>query len=206
MADFPAGWYNLSPLSHDFESPPQSGASYNFTFVNTQPGGEPRTPGYWKNWTQCDGKGRQAETAENNGGWEAGFWLIEDIIGPYPGSTNNSAAAPILIGVLEVDTCEEAVAVLDQRDLNNDNKKRGGDAAYMLARNLLAAYLNYGAGACMHPDVTDAMTEAQALLVGEGFDGTGQYWKGGKNAAAERAYALYLSNILDEYNNGMYCP
>jgi len=205
LADFPAGWYNLTPLSHDFESPPRSGASYNFTFVNTQPGGEPRTPGYWKNWNKCDGKGNQVDTAARNGGWEAGFWLIEDIIGPYPTATNNSAAAPIWIGDLEVDTCEEAVAILDMRALNND-KKKGGDAAYMLARNLLAAYLNYGAGACMHPDVTQTMADAQALLDSANFNGTGNHWKGGKNAAADRATALVYANILDEYNNGMYCP
>jgi hypothetical protein len=47
-ADFPAGWYNLTALSHDFESPPQSGASYNFTFVNSEFREEGCTPGFWK--------------------------------------------------------------------------------------------------------------------------------------------------------------
>jgi len=152
------------------------------------------------------GKGKQAETAANNGGWEAGFWLLDDIIGPYPTAANNTAAAPILIGDLLVDTCQEGVAILDMRDVVSGRAK-GSDAAYMLARNLLAAYLNYGAGACTDPVVTQAMADAQALLAATGtdFNRTGNYWKGGKNAAANRATALSLADILDDYNNGMHC-
>lgn len=98
------------------------------------------------------------------------------------------------------------MAILDTREVVS-GKKKGGDAAYMLARNLLALYLNYEAGACTHPDVTQAQTDAQALLdLAANFNGTGNYWKGGKNAAAERAIALDLANILGDYNNGMYCP
>jgi hypothetical protein len=50
------------------------------------------------------------------------------------------------------------------------------------------------------------MADAQALLDSANFDGTGKYWKGGKDAAAARATALSLAYILDQYNNGMYCP
>ena len=46
--DVPAGWTPLTPTSHDFEMPPQSGASYSFTFVN-QPPGQGCTPGFWRN-------------------------------------------------------------------------------------------------------------------------------------------------------------
>jgi hypothetical protein len=42
----PPGWMPLTPTSYDFESPPHSGASYSFTFVNTPTQG--CTPGYWK--------------------------------------------------------------------------------------------------------------------------------------------------------------
>jgi hypothetical protein len=42
----PPGWIPLTPTSHNFESPPKSGASYSFTFVNTPSQG--CTPGYWK--------------------------------------------------------------------------------------------------------------------------------------------------------------
>jgi hypothetical protein len=34
----PAGWLALTPTSHLFESPPQSGASYSFTFINSRLG------------------------------------------------------------------------------------------------------------------------------------------------------------------------
>ena len=42
----PPGWMPLTPTSYNFESPPHSGASYSFTFVNTPTQG--CTPGYWK--------------------------------------------------------------------------------------------------------------------------------------------------------------
>jgi hypothetical protein len=42
----PAGWMPLTPTWYNFGSPPQSGASYSFTFVNTPTQG--CTPGYWK--------------------------------------------------------------------------------------------------------------------------------------------------------------
>jgi len=42
----PPGWVALTPTSYNFESPPHSGASYSFTFVNTPTQG--CTPGYWK--------------------------------------------------------------------------------------------------------------------------------------------------------------
>jgi hypothetical protein len=40
------GWSPLTPTAWDFESPPQSGASYSYTFINTPTQG--CTPGYWK--------------------------------------------------------------------------------------------------------------------------------------------------------------
>ncbi len=43
----PPGWKPLTPTSKVFESPPTSGASYSFTFVNQPLQG--CTPGYWKN-------------------------------------------------------------------------------------------------------------------------------------------------------------
>ena len=57
---------------------------------------------------------------------------------------------PIMIGDLVVDSCEMGVNILDDLDL--DGNKKGGDAAYHLARKLLAAKLNYGAGVCQDSD------------------------------------------------------
>jgi hypothetical protein len=42
----PDGWIALTPTFKAFESPPQSGASYSFTFINTPTQG--CTPGFWQ--------------------------------------------------------------------------------------------------------------------------------------------------------------
>ena len=81
--------------------------------------------------------------------------------------------------------------------------KAVNDAAYSLAAQLLAAKLNVAAGAGHSSYIDDIIAEAQELLADAGFNGTGGYWKGGKNAAEERQEALYLAGILDQYNNGM---
>ena len=102
-----------------------------------------------------------------------------------------------------MDTCPEAVAILSKSDLSGNN--RANDAAYNLAAQLLGAQLNVGAGAGICPAATTAIAQAQALLDAANFNGTGEYWKGGKNAAAQRAIALSLANTLDLYNNGKLC-
>ena len=71
-----------------------------FQIDNQFPGGEPRTIGFWKNWNTCTGGG-QADTAAANGGPEAGWYILDDLLN-YPGYT---------IGILELDgeDCEIAV-------------------------------------------------------------------------------------------------
>jgi hypothetical protein len=170
-----------------------AGEKITFTIDNVQPGGEPRTPGYWKNWNRCSG-GNQQYVAERNGGPEEGFWLVEDVLG----------LEPMYIGVLLIDECETAVSILDRQDVNS-GKKRASDAAYKLAGNLLAAKLNYGAGACTLPDVTAAIAQADALLSSIGFDGTGKYLPP-SDKTDDRALALSLAEKLDDYNNGVFCP
>ena len=167
-----------------------AGQTVSFAIDNEFPGGEARTPGYWKNWNVCTGGG-QAANAERNGGADEGFFLMEDLL-------------PQTIGILEVDTCVEGVAVLDSRDLDR-NKKRSNDAAYTLARNLLAAQLNLTAGAGTCSLVQTAVMDGQALLVSIDFDGTGSYLKP-KPAKPLRSVALQLAHDLDEYNNNRLCP
>jgi hypothetical protein len=60
-----------------------------------------------------------------------------------------------------------------------------------------------GAGTCTA--ATNGINQAQALLASASFDGTGEYWKSGKNSAANRTTALLLAGILDQYNNGKLC-
>ena len=65
------------------------------------------------------------------------------------------------------------------------------------------------AGACTNLTVNNTMAQADVLLSDIKFDGTGKYLEPkGKNGnnADDRAEALRLAGILDDYNNGMYCP
>ena len=159
---------------------------------NTYPGGTARTPGYWKNWNHCSGGG-QADNAEKNGGWQAGYWLLDDVLND-PGVT---------LGDYVVTTCENGVNILDQRDVSNPKKKMASDAAYTLAMHLMAFELNQAAGAYHCQLAIDASMEAHQLLSDLGYDGTGNYFKG-KNAsgsAADKSRALELAEILDRYNN-----
>lgn len=167
-----------------------------FAIDNQFPGGEPRTIGYWKNWNTCTGGG-QAQTAADLGGPSAGVYILDDILND-PGIT---------IGVLTLGgaDCEDAVNILDKRDIDR-GKKMASDPAYGLAAQLLAAMVNLSAGAETCPAVQSDVAAGQALLVDIGFDGTGSYLKStGKNPHPLAAVANGLASTLDTYNNGGLC-
>ena len=176
------------------------GTTLHFVVDNQAPGGAPRTPGYWKNWNECSGGG-QAANAARNGGHEEGFWLLEDVLDPHIGGgiTWDDIQSDDFTYV--IDDCDQAVSILDQRD-GKTGRKRANDAAYTLAMHLLAAQLNFGAGACTTQDVLDAALEAENLLDGLDFNGEGSYLR---PRDAEYATALELANLLDQYNNGAFC-
>lgn len=167
-----------------------------FQIDNQYPGGEPRTPGYWKNWNTCTGGG-QAATAAANGGWEEGFWLLDDVLND-PGITWDDILADLF--VFPITSCEQAVAILDSRDFVS-GKKMSADAAYTLARALLAAQLNAAAGAEWCDAIGDAVLDAEELLDYYDFDGSDIYLRKGE----PYAYALELAEIIDSYNNGLLC-
>jgi hypothetical protein len=194
----------------DFIAPePPDPATVQFNVENSFPGGAPRTPGYWKNWNTCSG-GNQAETAAKLGGVEEGVFLLNDLL-------------PQTIGDLTIDTCEDGVLILSAQDLTK-GKNKANDAAYTLARALLAARLNQGAGACVplpfDPPLVyeyngetltftyfeEVLTAADGVLSQVGFDGTGDYL-GPKNKKDKdlAAYALWLYEIIDDYNNSEIC-
>jgi hypothetical protein len=166
------------------------GGTLVYQVNNTFPGGDPRTPGYWKNWNTCT-SGNQVQTAANNGGPSEGWFVLDDILND-PG---------VSWGGFTIASCDEGVSILDQRDLKNGRKK-ASDAAYTLAMHLLAAQLNFAAGAEQCQAATDAVAEAEALLVSIGFDGSGNYLR---PRDAEYQRALELAAILDQYNNGNLC-
>lgn len=157
--------------------------------------GEPRTPGYWKVWNTCTG-GNQAEVAAKNGGPEAGFWLLDDVL-----ELGDITLGNITLTSADND-CFVAVKILDDRSQNSD-KKMAKFADFKLARNLLAYELNQGADACPPTqEVLDAAEAAHQLLVEVGYDGID-----GKLAQGDDRYqeALELATILDVYNNGKLC-
>lgn len=181
--------------------PLESGTTLHFVVDNQAPGGAPRTPGYWKNWNRCTG-GNQQYTADANGGWEEGFWLLEDVLDPAIGGgiiwddiQNDDDL------LFRIEDCEDAVLILDKRDL--DGKKQASDPLHNLATHLLAAQLNFGAGACTTQDVLDTALEAETLLDTYNFDGYGHDQLKKKDPDAE--LANQLAEYLDEYNNGAFC-
>jgi len=179
-----------------------------FEVNNRYPGGAPRTPGYWKNWNTCTGGGQQY-TAEKLGGVAAGVFLLDDLL-------------PQAVGELPINDCQTGVYVLSAQQVagNKVGKNASNDGAYLLARNLLAARLNQDAGACDpdgpedrweirgNDDATfeELLGHADAFLTDIGFEGEGSYLgPKDKKEAEDRAYALYLAGIIDDYNNGEIC-
>jgi hypothetical protein len=169
-----------------------AGQTVAFVIDNSHPGGEPRTIGYWKNWNQCTGGG-QAAVADKNGGADAGFFLVEDLL-------------PQQIGDFDVTLCTQAVKILSKQD--QSGKSKANDAAYELAAQLLAAKLNLAAGAETCTAVQTAVAQGQALLANDvSFTGSGDYL-GPKVKGALltlRNQALSLATTLDRYNNGNLC-
>jgi len=178
--------------------PDLNGKTLTFEVDNTYPGGEPRTPGYWKNWSSCTG-GNQTVVAAKNGGPDEGWFTLDDLLN-NPGFT---------IGFLTLGAgdCQEAVRLLDKSTINT-GKKMSSDAAYNLATALFAAELNLAAGAETCSGVQDAVIAAQELLTTIGFDGTGDYLGTRVRGAKldQRNQALSLAATLDNYNNGGLCP
>lgn len=93
---------------------------------------------------------------------------------------------------------QEAVSILNESSL--DRTRRASDAADALAAQLLAAELNYQAGAIQCQDATDAIADGQALLDSINFTASGSYL--GPNVkgtlAVLRAEALALATTLDD--------
>ena len=170
------------------------GETLAFQIDNQFPGGEPRTIGYWKNWNTCTG-GNQPQTAANNGGPAGGWYILDDLLND-PGYT---------IGILQLDgsDCEDAVNLLDKREITGNNKKKANDAAYNLASQLLAAQLNLSAGAETCQAVVDAVNAGQTLLASINFDGSGNYLR--PKDGQLYTDANNLATTLDEYNNGLLC-
>ena len=153
----------------------------------------PSAPSHEKNWNICSG-GNQDEVAAANGGPDAGWYILEDLL-------------PQTIGNLLINDCTTGVRVLSSLTVDRA-KNMASDGAYNLASQLLAAHLNEDAGAEWCPAAADAVLAGQALLDQVNFNGTGSYLgpKVKGDLLALRNQALALANTLDQYNNGNLCP
>ena len=121
--------------------------------------------------------------------------------GPILDETLVAAGRSILIGDLVVDTCIEAVRILNKQTVDTA-KKMASKPAFNLAAQLLAAKLNIvaGAGACQ--TAIDTINAAQAFLAFIDFLGVED---GKKLSAAQSAKANNWATILDKYNNNTLC-
>ena len=158
-----------------------AGETKVFTIDNTRPpGGDAKTIGFWKNWASCAGSnGKQLPILDQT--------LV--------------LSGGILIGDLLVDTCEEAVALLNKSTVDTD-RKRASDPAFNLAAQLLAYRLNIVAGAGDCAAANAAATSAQGYLDGLNFNGTAAHGTINKSLAAT---LNGLEATLDSYNNNTLC-
>jgi len=154
-------------------------------------GGEPRSLGYWLIWNTCAAD-NQSETAKINGGWEAGWILMDDLIAD-PG---------ILIGTLQLETCQQGLNLLQSKNMQNIDMKN--DVAYTLAAQLFGAQLNLATGSEYCPALDQVIYEAQMLLLELNFDGTGGYLSP-PQAGQNREKAEAALEQLTSYNTGELC-
>jgi len=146
-------------------------------------GGQPRTDAYWVQWSTC-GEGSRAETAAANGGREAGWILVDDLL-EDPG---------VALGQWLVATCEDAVAVL-QSDAS---------ALYeLLARQLLAAELNLSVGSATCAAAAQTVVAGHVLLSSGGYGGPAATH--GEPDGEVAASMGRVSALLSLYNTGRLC-
>jgi hypothetical protein len=151
--------------------------------------GQPRPAGYWALWNSCAPENR-ADVAAANGGREAGWILVDDLLAD-PG---------IQLGNYPVPACPQALALLQGRTAAGEES---GDPVYGLAAALLAAELNMRAGSEICPIADEAALGGHLVLASVDFDGRGEY---GAALSDETANAIpRLVELLEGYNRGDLC-
>ena len=198
--------YSCVDIGAGTDYPLTAGATLSFDVDNNKHGdGGQRTPGYWKNWSSCT-NGNQYEKATGENDPDNEFWALDELLPITWGfleDPDDPETFSFTIGDGEpVEGCLEGVRVLSNQDVET-GKKRASDAAFRLARHLLAAQLNYAAGAGQCTEATEAIAAAEALLISLDFNGTGKTYLRPKNS--EYDTAVELGYILDQYNNGLLC-
>jgi hypothetical protein len=104
------------------------------------------------------------------------------------GSTSTPNKAP---------DCQSAVRLLNKSTVGGKGTKMASDPAFNLAAQLMAAELNYAAGAGRTPTATTAINQAVVLLGKYKFDGNTHT----TISAADATTMNNLARTLDDYNN-----
>ena len=149
--------------------------------------GDPRPAGYWMLWNRC-AEDNRAGAAAANGGREAGWYLLDDLIAD-PG---------IQLGDYPLTTCQAGLHLLQGQTALG---KQTNDPIYALASALLTAELNLGVGAETCPIAEEAVVGGHLVLSNTGFNGQGAY-----ELSSEIASAIpRLVELLEDYNRGELC-
>lgn len=157
--------------------------------VDLDPGGDPRSAGYWLLWNSCT-VGNMAETARLNGGREKGWIILDDLLAD-PG---------IVLGDYRVEDCASALELLNGRMLDGTQTQ---DPLYPLAAALLTAELNRSAGAETCQAVEATAAASHVILAGTGFNGMGEYSQ--KLIPGDVENIPVLTEGLAQYNLGQLC-
>ena len=165
-----------------------AGETKTFTVVNSPPpGGRALTIGFWKNWASC---------ASSKGGQKP---VLDQVLATFPIASGKSTHG-VYVGALYVDTCSEAVALLNKSTLSG--KKMSSDPLFNMAAQLMAAVLNFQAGSGKCAAAITAVNQAQTLLGKYTFTGNGY---SPKLTTADASLANQLATTLDRYNNNLLC-
>jgi len=182
-------------------TPKAGDGTATFKVDNTPPpGGRALTIGFWKNWASCANSGGSQKPvldqtlakAEPTG---IVISATSGIYAPFGGTyylvLHGSTAKPN-----SAPDCLKAVRLLNKSTTNNGTKM-ASDPAFNLAAQLLAAELNYSAGAGKTPTATTAINQAVLLLGKYQFNGISHT----KISAADATVMNNLARTLDDYNN-----
>jgi hypothetical protein len=177
------------------------GQTRSFAVDNTPPpGGRALTIGFWKNWASCAASGgKQKPTLDQTLAMaEPTGIVISAGSGFYPdfGPTiylvlHGSTATPNV-----ATDCQKAVNLLNKSTIST-GAKMASDPAFNLAAQLVAAELNFAAGAGRTPTATSAINQAVLLLGKYQFNGITHT----KISAADVTTMNNLATTLDNYNN-----
>jgi len=178
-----------------------AGQTLIFTVDNTPPpGGRALTIGFWKNWASCASSGNNKKPVLDqtlalfgaNGEVVSATSGIFATFGPtyyltLLGSTSSPNVAP---------DCLKAVRLLNKSTISSGSKM-ASDPAFNLAAQLVAAELNFAAGAGKTTAATTAINQAVLLLGKYSFNGNTHT----AISAADVTLMNSLATTLDNYNN-----